>query len=97
MIDILLSLSFFGFCLSLRRFARWPIEATPFFVISAIIIVFYFSAYSGVLREASILVTAMGGLLFLLSPFYIPKDRKHFLTDYLTPGFVIFIISLIVK
>lgn len=89
------TLSLLGFCFFIRRFIRWPIEATPFFVISMIVVVCYLLAYQHLLQLGSILLIALGGSLFITSPLYLPKQASVLCKDYFTPGLLIYFFYII--
>lgn len=91
---IISTLSFLGYCLMLRRLTRWPIEATPFFVVSMIIICFYLSAYLNILQTTSLGVIGIGIVSLIAAPFVLPKQKQLLYTDYFTPGFIIFCCSI---
>ena len=92
--DILVSLSLLGYCLVMRRFFRWPIEATPFFIVSATIVLFYIFAYCNVLQPASLLFILLGGLCLITAPIYLHGQYRNIFSKYFTPGFTTFILYL---
>lgn len=92
--DVITSLCLLGYSLLLKRLTRWYIEATPFFIVSAFIVIFYILAYSHCLYWGSFLLILGGGIALLAAPFYI--DNRHVLFEhYFTPTFVIFILVII--
>lgn len=84
---ILTFLSLLGFCFSLTRFTRFDVEGAPFFVVSSLIVVLYFSAFMGVLPYGVDAIFLLGCGLFFLSSYDVYKNRKHLTSIYLTPGF----------
>lgn len=96
MAGIFVSLSLLGYVFFTRRLSRWPIEAIPMFVISAVILLCYSSAYFDVLKPVAAITIIFGALLLLASPFYLPKERTLLIEEYFTPGFSILIFYLVV-
>lgn len=90
------SLALLGYCLFIRRYLRWPIEATLFFIISLVIILLYGFAYLDQLSLGAVLLLILGLLMILSAPFYLPKQREILWQEYLTPGFVFCISSIII-
>ena len=96
MIDIITSLTLLGYCLAIRRFLRWPIEAAPFFIISCTIVLFYVFAYANILHTGSLIFILLGGLCLITAPFYLPHNKAELLGKYFTPGTAILIFSILI-
>ena len=94
--DVVVSLTLLGYCLAIRRFLRWPIEATPFFIVSCTIVLFYIFAYINILQPASLIFILLGGLCLITAPFYLPHQRSILFSDYFTPGLCLFIFYIII-
>lgn len=94
MLYILSSFSSLGYCLALKRFLRWPIATTPFFIVSFTIILFYVAAYCNLLSQISLGFLSLGWLSLLSAYFYLPRDRNTLLNDYFTPGLFLLILLL---
>lgn len=94
--EILAFISIFGLCLGLKRISTWPIEFTPFFVVSSIISLLYLFGYIHILKFGTDALLFFGALLFILSPLYLKKDKNFFWKTIITPGLVIFIGFLII-
>ena len=78
-------LSLLGYCFLLKRFTKWPIECLPFLAISACIVILYIAAYAHFLPVAANVIL-IGGLFSL---FVLYQARHQLWAEYLTPGFVI--------
>ncbi len=87
--DLIVCLCLIGYCLTLTRFSKWPIEFAPFFVISTIITLLYCFAYWHFLKAGADGILMLGGFLFLLSPIFIAQEKDQLWKKYFTPGFII--------
>src|SRR3990167_1465986 len=86
--DILVCLSLLGYCFALRRFSSFPIEYTPFFIISTCITLLYIFAYNDCLKIGTDALLCFGGLFLIFSPLFFMLDKKQLAEKYFTPGFV---------
>lgn len=91
---LLVCFALLGYCFTLTRFSKWPIEFAPFFVISSCIVLLYGLAYVGYLKSGAESILITGGLLFILSPCFLLTDKQSLSTKYFTPGFVISLLFL---
>lgn len=87
--NIIVCLSLLGYCLALTRFSKWPVEYTPFFVISTVITLLYCFAYWGVLKSGADAILILGSLLFLASPIFLLQQKNQLWEKYFTPGSII--------
>lgn len=94
--ELIVCLSLLGYCLALTRFSKWPIEYTPFFVVSAVVVLLYCFAGMHFLKIGADSLLTLGGALLFLSPLFLFSHR-HVLTErYATPGFIVSLIFLTV-
>ncbi|MHB9023847.1 MAG: hypothetical protein ACYC7E_06675 [Armatimonadota bacterium] len=94
MISVIL-LSFIGYMLTLRKYARFYIEHTPLFITTSIICIVYLAGLLGQLHLAAILLF-YGGLLLLPVTLYQSRtNMKEILTELLHPGVILYAIAFI--
>lgn len=94
--DIFIGLSLLGYCLVIKRYTRWPIEAMPFFIVSLAIVLLYIFAYLNFLKTGSLLFIGIGECLLLAAPLYLFQEKNKLLSQYFTPGLVFYMIFLVV-
>jgi len=83
----LTTLCLLGYCFAFTRVTRWPVESTPFFVVSLLISLLYGFAYFGYLHIGAVILLGLGAGFLLLTPLYIKREERY--KKYLTPGFVV--------
>ncbi len=91
----LLGLLIVGSCFAFTKLTRFGIECAPFFIVSSLILILYIFAYANLLETGIHVEFALMAVTSCFAAVVLYRDRQQLFTRYLTPGFVLFLLFLL--